>query len=103
MRISFGKPTWRGVYAHALLLTFYFLLIEGVVMGVIGGVITGSILGYPISDYMKILGFALMTALLVPLLKNTFPELKHWFVVHFVFMFFLLLFIRMYMMRVYGV
>jgi len=98
MRISFGKPTWRGVYAHALLLTFYFLLSE-VLIGVIGGSVTGTFMSKSASDLVYIAVFSFMSMLLIHLLRKTFPELKHWFIPYIILMFFF----RLYLLNVYGV
>lgn len=98
MRISFGKPTWRGVYAHSLLLTFYFLLSE-VLIGVIGGAAAGTFISKSASDLVYIAVFSLLSVLLIPLLRKAFPELKHWFIPHIIMMFFF----RSYLIVTYGV
>jgi len=95
MRISFGKPTWRGVYAHALLLTFYFLLSE-VLIGCVG-VGLGNM--KDVGDIVYMAVFSLMSALLIPVLRKAFPELKNWFIPYIILMFFF----RLYLLNVYGV
>lgn len=87
----FTIPTTREIYAHSLLLSFYFVL-TGVVARALSGFINPELDLLNSETIKTIVSVLVFSALLLPILKKTFPELRHWFFVYF----FVLLFCRMF-------
>lgn len=87
MKFQLPRFTWRETYAHILLLSFYFIFV-GVVASLFGKFLFyGDFNVLTKEDYKFIIDVLLLAALLLPLLRKTFPELRYWFMIYFVLMF----------------